>query len=357
MEKEKEQSKKDQPYESREQKESRYRLMNLFAKMQLWAQRALGAKARKETLEKFLETMKKAHVSFSVYDKQRDLDFTILLLVIVCVYGIDVLLFKATAEYHAGRAFSSEWVLALASVLGPAMILILEIGVGVQRHLASVDKDLNGSSGFWGWTIVGAFLATVMPMLAIATTYVALPDLEGPVKTAFILQNVGLAILGLVSHILVLFSGRYGHEAKGYFPYRVNMFLGKFKLSRAEKEYIRSANKAASIYEVYRTERGLHQYRYPNPPMQTILLDHASQTILNEQFGGALSKDILQNKPASKNAKGGYTNIPHMEEDLMHPVSSDQRHPMKDKNNSAEEAGEARLMEVHRADQEREWPS
>src|SRR5581483_12380722 len=119
-------------------------------------------------------------------------------------------------EFFAQRVFRSPMMIQLSSVMGPAMVLTLEVGVGMQLWFARQRKAETEEWGSWvAWLTVGLFLAFVMPFLAVATALASRPEMsDANMERSFLFQTASLAILAFVGHVLVLFGGESAHGAK-----------------------------------------------------------------------------------------------------------------------------------------------
>jgi hypothetical protein len=155
---------------------------------------------------------------------------------LVCVYGIDILLFGTSAQYVASLlgGEGSLWASA-AKYAVPAFFLGLEVLISIKIERARQEERFEFGST-WArraWIALGVLVALVMPLAARATAESVGVVAENQVPVLMV------AVLGIVSfaaHILVLFGGRVALEAKTYLAYTAGRQFHKTRTKIKERK-------------------------------------------------------------------------------------------------------------------------
>lgn len=148
-------------------------------------------------------------------------EYMIYMIGLVCVYGIDILLFGSTAQYIASLVGGEGdlWT-TVAKYVAPACFLGIEVMISLQIAKARHARRLGfgSSAGRMGWIAIGVLAALVMPLASIAAAHAA-----GEVADddATVLMIVVLAVISFAAHVLILFAGRLAQEAKTYLTYTI----------------------------------------------------------------------------------------------------------------------------------------
>jgi hypothetical protein len=152
---------------------------------------------------------------------------------LLCVYGIDVFLFGASAQFVAGLVGSDDdfWT-SLAKYATPACFLGIEVMISLQIAKSGLAERFafGSAAARKGWIAVGVLAALVMPLAAMAAARAAgvVADDSAP-----ILMIVVLAVVSFAAHVIVLFAGRLAQEAKTYLTYAVCYGIKKRRAQRA----------------------------------------------------------------------------------------------------------------------------
>jgi hypothetical protein len=152
---------------------------------------------------------------------------------LLCVYGIDVFLFGASAQFVAGLVGSDDdfWT-SLAKYATPACFLGIEVMISLQIAKSGLAERFafGSAAARKGWIAVGVLAALVMPLAAMAAARAAgvVADDSAP-----ILMIVVLAVVSFAAHVIVLFAGRLTQEAKTYLTYAVCYGIKKRSAQRA----------------------------------------------------------------------------------------------------------------------------
>jgi hypothetical protein len=213
--------------------------------------------------------------------------FSFLLVVLVAVWWIDFLLFSSTAEYFAGRVFHSWlWLVPLVCLFSPAILLLIEIGIGLQRDLARDEGGFGSGVRVFGWTTIGVLLALVVPLAAVAATLAAQPSVFDPEATAALrMQAAALAILAFAGHLLVLFGGRHAHEAKAFAAFKLRQLSLRTRVQLCERRARAMAEAATSAFKGYYHQREIHNAEFPHAPVEVGPFDALTRGLINERFG------------------------------------------------------------------------
>jgi hypothetical protein len=135
---------------------------------------------------------------------------------LLCIYGIDVLLFGTSAQYVASLVGGEGdlWT-AVAKYVVPACFLGIEVLIALKIAKAQDDERFGFGSSIARkfWIAIGVLVALVMPLAATATAQSVGVVAESNVP---VLMIAVLAIISFAAHVLVLFAGRLAQEAKAY---------------------------------------------------------------------------------------------------------------------------------------------
>jgi hypothetical protein len=152
---------------------------------------------------------------------------------LACVYGIDVLLFGASAQYIASLVGSAGdlWT-TVAKYVAPACFLGIEVMISLQIAKARHAQRLGAGNAAarTGWIAIGVLAALVMPLASIAAARAA-GELADDDTT--VLMIVVLAVISFAAHVLILFAGRLAQEAKTYLAYTIMHGLKARRAQRA----------------------------------------------------------------------------------------------------------------------------
>jgi hypothetical protein len=150
-----------------------------------------------------------------------------------CIYGVDVFLFGASAQFVSGFVGSDDdFFTSLAKYATPACFLGIEVMISLQIAKSGLAErfGFGSSAARKGWIAIGILAALVMPLAATAAARAAgvVADDSAP-----ILMIVVLAVISFAAHVLVLFAGRLAQEAKTYITYAVCYGVKKGRAQRA----------------------------------------------------------------------------------------------------------------------------
>lgn len=217
---------------------------------------------RTEAQQRFLQGQQ----AITALPFERKVEFITYLVGMVCIYGIDVLLFGPAAEYVAvvlGAADSATG--AFVKWLVPAFFLGIEVLISLQYESAKhAEQFAFGSrAARRGWLCLGIIVALVMPLAARATAEAAGVVASGRVSTFMIAV---LAIVSFAAHILVLFGGRIAQEAKTYLLYLAVKAFHAHRVARAAHRLAKLTNELTREFIAYVHAWRLHQARHAYVP-------------------------------------------------------------------------------------------
>jgi hypothetical protein len=334
-----ENNKREYPlFENSAQEEIRHWRNEAIRNIESTAHKAIHLREKKQSAEKRRAEVQAAHPMLAQTDLSRSTIYTVLLVILVAVYQLDYLLFSPTMEFFSRMVLNSPFMIHLASAVGPAIVLMLEIGVGVQLYLARQKKAETGKRGSYiGWLAVGLFLACVMPLLAVATTLVSRPAVtDAGIANALLFQTASLAILAFVGHALVLFGGKQALEAKVYLHYKIIIRILNLKIRGYEKKFRKLVEEVVDAYRVYREKGERHKGMYPDVVTEPDF-DQQTRILINELYGyevipvptggggitGHLNGSPVQNSPASeKKVRDAWAEKPVTNRDRESPMLS-----------------------------------
>jgi hypothetical protein len=197
------------------------------------ARRYFKDAADSERLVRDRDAYEEAHGEVGRLTLLERVEYVTYMIGLLCVYGIDVFLFGASAQFVAGFVGGDDdlWTY-LAKYATPACFLGIEVMISLQiaksRHAERFG--FGSSAARTGWIAIGILAALVMPLAAAAASRAAgvVADDSAP-----ILMIVVLAVISFAAHVLVLFAGRLAQEAKTYVTYAVCHGIKKRRAQRA----------------------------------------------------------------------------------------------------------------------------
>ena len=277
----------DVPFARSQQDQSR---RTVLAELQATPRHAHGSRWAEEKARGFFQALaehERAHPDFVGLHFRSAAAFGFLLVILVSVWWVDFLLFSATAEYFAGRVFYRWlWLIPVVCFFSPAVLLVIEIGIGLQRDLARDEGGLRSRLSVWGWTAVGVLLALVVPLAAVATTLAMQPSVSDPDAAASLrMQTAALAVLAFAGHLLVLFGGRHAHNAKAFAAFKLHQWLLRRKGQMHDRRARTMGEAAVAAFESYYHERQLHNAAFPGARLEFGPFDALTRALINEHFG------------------------------------------------------------------------
>jgi hypothetical protein len=219
------------------------------------------------------------------------------------VYGIDVLLFRPTSEYFVRRAFhDSPLMVAVATFVAPALIILLEIYISTQIHLArELMREFRQPAGFYFWLAVAIAFGLVMPAALIATSMAmqaaTSPALASVIKWQMVMQ-VGLAV---GAHVAVLAGGELAMDAKSFVYFKARQFALQGRENREKIAAGREARAAGAGFADYVQRLSEHNAIYQHATLQPDMFDAMTRQVLREYFGREVIEDSPQ--PASNGSR------------------------------------------------------
>ena len=185
---------------------------------------------------------------------------------LLCIYGVDILLFGASAEYVASLlgSESSLWA-SVAKFVVPACFLGIEVLIALQIEKSRHDARFafGSSAARKGWIVLGILVALVMPLAAKATAESAGVVAESDVPVMMI------AVLGIISfaaHVLVLFGGRLAQEAKTYLTFAAMRTFHERRANGRAKEAAQTLASLNSMFIAYVHAWKTHNTRFDPQP-------------------------------------------------------------------------------------------
>lgn len=166
-------------------------------------------------LKNFYET----HGTVGRVTLMKVVEYVTFIIGLCCIYGVDVLLFGASAAYVASLLGSeSDLWASIAKFVVPACFLGIEVLIALQIEKSRHDARFAFGSGAArkGWIALGILVALVMPLAAAATADAASMVTD---SNASVMMIAVLGIISFTAHVLVLFGGRLAQESKTYLTY------------------------------------------------------------------------------------------------------------------------------------------
>jgi len=189
-----------------------------------------------------------AHGAVGRVTLMKVVEYATFAIALLCIYGIDIMLFGASAEYVAGLLGSASGLWAgVAKFVVPACFLGIEVLIALQieksRH--DVRFAFGSDAAKKGWIALGILVALVMPLAAKATA-----DSAGVVagSSTPVMMIAVLGIISFTAHVLILFGGKLAQETKTYLAFGI---VRGFHDTRATATSRTAASTLASLNSMF----------------------------------------------------------------------------------------------------------
>lgn len=176
--------------------------------------RAVAFREKAGKVNEYTRDLDLGHVEFANVHAGSAAVYTISLLALVFVWGVDVLLVGAYASYLAAEWVGDSDLLVVIARYGvPAILIGVETWISVMRQSARKAVIFRQDErGVTAWTAAGlAWAILTTPLIVIASDWVG-----GELG----LLTIAKAAMGFIMHCSILMGGRMAAEAHGYFAYK-----------------------------------------------------------------------------------------------------------------------------------------
>jgi hypothetical protein len=261
------------------------------------ARRAAEARRAGRQLDEEKSQLVAANPNLAGVDVHRKTMYIWLLICMFAVYGMDLVLFAAVAGYFVKQSFAGSPRMAMvAQFLVPAFIVIIEMGLSMQRDAAYREYLEGFGSRFrlWAWTAITAFCTLVMPMAVIATSLADEKEFAAWVSIPLI---VTLAGLSLVCHVLMLFGGRLALESKSWGVFRLQMAGLQNRIRQANRAYASHSQAAADRFAAYLQDLNAHNAAYAAARIDAGPFDRNTREVVNDVYG----YEVIRTPPGGEN--------------------------------------------------------
>ncbi len=235
------------------------------------------------------------HERFLKVDFASAIEYATYSLGLLAIYGIDVFLFGASAEYVAGLlggggdlwSYVAKWVV-------PACFLGIEVLISLKIAKAREAEQFEFGSGAArkAWLALGILVALVMPLAAAATAQSVQIVAESQVP---VLMVAVLAIISFAAHVLVLFGGRLAQDAKTCIACKVIHTFQQVREARAKQVATETLTTIGTLFIHYVHAWRVHNRKYESMPSGPF--DRDVVELLRRQFpqvangGGSLTRE------------------------------------------------------------------
>jgi hypothetical protein len=243
-----------------------------------------------EAAEQKLRAVRELNLELMLADAKRRAGYAIVLVAAIAVYAIDFILLSAVAEYFARRVYSDPLMVALARLVIPAAILIIEMMIASQRAFAhewAIEYGVSKTS--WVWVIFSLLLLCFLPSMLVATHIVTMPARATQVlETVNILLMVGLVALAVVMHGVVLYGGQLAVEAKAYLYLKLRLRRLNKQIKRLDNKYHQAVTAATRAYILHEQLVQESKWLFPNAGVSTGPFDLTTRQLLQTKLGREL---------------------------------------------------------------------
>jgi hypothetical protein len=235
-----------------------------------------------------LEQLKRDHDEWTRHNPHALVHSVFVLLGVTAVYFLDLLLFAPTAEVLSNKAFHDyPFMSVVARVLVPLAILLFEIFIALHIFTTKRDRDMYHAQHpavLWLWIMIGILVSCVMPFLVIGTSLVQLSYASEDARRGISWQMGGLAILSLVLHVGIIFSGRISNEAKAYFAFKIKHRSMERQNRNYNRLYDKNLESLRQSFDLFYQQINRHRMEFldnhdPGP------FDVITKNLLNKLYG------------------------------------------------------------------------
>lgn len=285
------------------------RLRAIEALQQTENQIHVAATGRRQQLEaeprlkKLLDT----HPQFVDLDAARKFHYIMFIISIPCVYCIDVLLFSSIAQFLVQTTFPDSILLAsIARYFVPAAIIGIELTIATHIYRGNEERREYGSShSLPFWKAVGVSIVLSIVAGVVATVLAIINGGSGSFST-FGVMGIGLALLGGVAHIGLIFAGGLASDAKGFVAFSMQRRSFESEIRSYRAQFDRAIHAAASSFRRYLSILEIHNSSFTENRIQAGPFTKNARELLNEYFGYVVIQgpnDLDSDEKSSKQPK------------------------------------------------------
>ncbi len=253
-----------------ELRRSRRQTRRALEVLTLHAERAQTVEREANEARADLQRLEQAHPVLATSSLGRTSGNGVLVFSALFAFVFDFVMFNATGEFYARRAFpDSPSLVEVTRFALPAALLSIELSVATHIFAASEERDEIGESWpYYAWIFVGVLFLFVIPTSAIATQLTTRPEtLTATGEAAFNWQLPVLFVIPLAAHAVVLFGGRRGHDATVWALFVARRGRLRHVARRGERERRRVGMQAQQTYSRYMSLRETHNASFPDQPI------------------------------------------------------------------------------------------
>jgi hypothetical protein len=263
---------------------ARRRLRRTVSQIEQQAQRAIDARARVGELQPTIAALPGRSGPAATATLQDQVGHVMHLLLPLAIYVIDVVLLSAALEY-AVRGSSTGALAALVPFTFPAGILVLEMWLAGERHVARLSY-LQSESGGWavaGWTFAAIACSAVVEAPVAAWVYSReMEDFDPWVSIPMIVGIVGLPFL---AHLAVALSGERANASKAWLAFVCRRYSLNRALTTNHRLGVSSTRSAGELFARYTQDLERFNAAAVNDRLEAGPFHRDTQALLREYFG------------------------------------------------------------------------
>jgi len=219
-------------------------------------------------------------------DPHRTTRYWMLAGAVVATYLLDLFVFSPVVEDLVGGILAaSPWLVILAQILVPALLVWVEMAIGVMRDTARDSLYGEPSIRAWLYTGLGLVIPLGMAFLVYsAQTAAAQAEPDGGIGWAMVARIAALTLFSLVLHLTVLLGGKDVLEAKTYVSGRLHHWRLRSREGAARRSWHRGCGKTAEVFARYEGVRQDHNRSFPHLLQDLGPFDAVTADVLNEIY-------------------------------------------------------------------------
>ena len=233
------------------------------------------------------DEVRSRHTQFENVDFTQAVKYVLVADLILAALGVDLLLYRPVVLFFTGADLYGwlKWVVMLAFA---AFIILTERGISSVRHHHGerYTHHLEGAGQFLLWCLFSVLMNAVIPLGVVASFLAAYNNLVPVVRYPVLLS---LAILAVIAHGAVIWTGQVADDAIGFIIFSVHLGWLEWRVYRHHRRQNGAEQATRDAFITYTDGRDLFNARNNgNLPIGPPLLDAVTIEVLRRIFGRPL---------------------------------------------------------------------
>jgi len=242
-----------------------------------------------------LNRLERSNAQFADVNSSSLLGYLLAAVLPFAVWLIDVTLLNQAASYLIDASDDLDWLISDYGIyLIPTAIILMEMLISRQRVAAKREAnrfgDLSRRKDATQYRVLkffSALMACAIPVMAVSA--ILATELAGREITGMSANKwgpiIGTALLAFVAHGVMVYAGRWIHNARGYLLYRPRWRFRRSRLRRAESAYENACSQVADQFDTYQEAHSQCDELHPNEDIQFGPFSMHVRTTLNDHYG------------------------------------------------------------------------